>query len=121
MKKISDSEILSNVLETIRYAAPEFSEKLGYKSPSSIYNVIKENGGAKISIAMAERIVEVFPEVNYLYLTRGQKPILVNKDASIGQSHILGWNKNEPTFNDIPKTLKSIEALLKEIRDKMCE
>ena len=120
-KRLSDSEIMTNVLDKLRYSANEFAQRLEYKSASSVYNVIKEIGGAKISISMADKIIECFPDVNYMYSTRGELPNLKDASKSVGLQNILNLGKSNATFEDMPGTLKNKENLLIEIRDKMNE
>lgn len=117
-KKLSDSEIMSQLLDALRYKAPEFADKLGYKSSASIYNVIKEFGGAKITKKMANKIVELFPNVNMLFLVKGELPILVDNSKAKAQQNILGFGKNSQAgFDDVPGILKEMLEVLKEIRD----
>lgn len=116
-KELTDGEILSNILEELNYSANKFAIKLGYKSSSSIYHIL--NGENNISTDMAKNIVEVFPKVNFLYVTMGELPILLDNSHSIGQNNF--FESNKATFDQIPQVLKNIEDLLIEIRDKMNE
>ena len=117
-KKLNDSEILSQLLKEINYSAHKFANKMGYASASSIYHILK--GTNKISSAMADKIVDALPGVNYLFVTRGELPILLDNSETIGQSNILGLSK-KVSFDDVPQTLKNIENLLVQVLEKLSE
>lgn len=120
-KQLSDSEIMDRLLDAIRYKAPEFADKLGYKSAASIYNVMKEYNGAKITKSMANKIIEHFPNVNLMFLLKGEEPILVDNSKAIAQHNVLGLApgaKQAVGFDDVPLILKEILEVLKDIRDK---
>lgn len=114
--KPTDGEILSNVLNSLNLTANKLSVKMGYKSANSVYNIIDENHQAKITIKFAEKLVELYPQVNFLYVTQGKEPVLLNNGMSIGQSNL--FNNERPSFDDIPGVLFEIRDLLKEFLGK---
>jgi len=115
-KKLTDSEIMSSLLEKLRYSANSFAKELGL-TPSSIYHIV--NGKNTISDNLCTRITTKFPEVNFLYLKRGEEPMFINSSLSRTQYNILGDKKTTWSFDSIPKTLKNIENLLTEILEKL--
>ncbi|MCB0448245.1 MAG: hypothetical protein KDD03_12200 [Gelidibacter sp.] len=66
---------------------------------------------------MANKAVDVFPQLNFLYLTRGQEPIVLDRGTSIGQANF--FNSQGPTYNDVPQTLKDIKDLLSKVLDHL--
>lgn len=117
-EKISDAEILSNVLNALDITANKLAVKAEYKSASTVYHVL--NGENNISTAMAEKIVELYPQVNILYLIRGEEPIILDRGKSIGQANFFGNEK--ASYDTVPQTLLDIKELLQdvlqELRDK---
>ena len=121
-KKITDSEIITQLLNKLRYSANEFAQSLGYKSSSSVYNVIKDIGGAKISASMVSKIMEVYPNVNHLFLAKGQLPILVGgsmNEPPRELGSLLNFATQDTSDSELPETLKNIEFLLGEILEEM--
>ena len=68
-KKLKDSEILEKVLYALRVNKKQFSEELGYKSHMSIYYV--GDGTNRITQDMINRIIIRYPEVNPIFLQKG--------------------------------------------------
>lgn len=110
-EKPTDGEILSNVLDALNLSANKLSVKMGYKSPSSIYNILDDEHYSKISLDFANKLVELFGNVNFLYLTQGKEPILIERGMAIGQKNFL--NNDQPSYNDVPGYLEEIRDLLK--------
>lgn len=113
--KLTDDVILANVLEALDVSANKFAKKLEYKSSATIYHVL--NGVNGISTEMANKAVDVYPQLNFLYLTRGQEPIILDRGTSVGQANF--FNTKGPTYNDVPQTLKDIKDLLSEVLDHL--
>lgn len=114
-KKITDAKIIEKLLETLRYSANAFALELEYKSASSIYHII--NGENSISTDMMNRVSSKFPQVNQMFMLKGEEPILIDNAKSIGQMNLMG--PNHATFDGVPSTLKNIESLLEQILEKM--
>lgn len=71
----TDTEILTKIIEALKLNPRSFSIELGYASASTIYNITK--GPNKISEDLKNRIRLKFPEVNRLFLDKGEgEPIL---------------------------------------------
>lgn len=113
--KITDSEIMEMLLEELRYKASPFSKELGYNSSSSIYFILK--GRNRITDDMIRRIIERFPEVNELFLKRGEHPVLLNISQKIGQANLLGIDLEKATFDEVPNTLRKILSALNDIKE----
>ncbi|WNH10090.1 hypothetical protein [Thalassobellus suaedae] len=116
-KVLTDAEIIEKLLPAIKENANSFSKALGYKRAASIYNITK--GDARITTGMAKKIVEVFPEVNYLFVTLGQLPIKIDQSKAIGQNHILKFTKNTAKFENIPQLLSDILKEIKGLREDL--
>jgi len=110
--KLTDKEILEQLLPAIKENPNSFAKKLNYKSPASIYNIIRDD--SNITTSMAKKIVEVFPEVNFLFVTMGQLPIIVDPAKAIGQGHILTFGS--PKMEDMPRLLNDILQELRGLR-----
>ena len=114
-KKITDAKIIEQLLEKLRYSANAFALELEYKSASSIYHII--NGENSISTDMMNRVSNKFPQVNQMFMLKGEEPILIDRSKSIGQANLLGPRAS--SFDELPSTLKNIESLLEKILEKM--
>lgn len=114
-KLLTDKEIIEQLMPAIKENPNSFAKKLGYKSPASIYNITR--GDSNLTTSMAHTIVEVFPEVNFLFVTMGQLPIKVDPGKAIGQGHIMGFGA--PKLEDLPKLLSDMLSVLKEINEKL--
>lgn len=113
--KPSDAEILSNVLQALDITANKLAVKAEYKSASSVYHIL--NGENNISSQFAEKVVELYPQVNILYLIRGEEPIILDRGPSIGQSNF--YNHNKASYDQLPQTLKNIELLLVKLLEEI--
>lgn len=113
--KLEDSVILSNILNALDISANKMATRLRYASPSSIYHIL--NGTNSISTDMANKIVDMYPRVNFLYVTRGEDPILLDGPEIRGQSNF--FNDGRARFDDVPETLVEIKNLLQEILNRM--
>lgn len=109
-----DSKIMQNVIYELRTNALQLSKDLGYKSPTSIYHILQGRNG--ITIDLANRLVGLYPKVNFLYLTKGELPILKKDDKSIYQQKLnLFDDDSSPTY-EIELQLTRIANSLEEIR-----
>lgn len=115
-KPIPDSEIMKNLLIELRYSALAFSKKLEYKSHSSIDHILK--GKNDISENMKDKIIKLFPDVNYWYLKKGQKPIIINRKSENNKAESSEFKASveKPDYAlETFTTLKNIELLLLKI------
>ena len=122
---LNSAEIMKNVLTELRYGARPFSVELGV-TPMSIYHII--SGKNRISSDLADKIIKKFPNVNYLYLTKGilpvllQNPKLINNQDNLLNGISLPKNKdyNLESFIVLKNIEEGIELnneLLKELID----
>lgn len=113
---ISDSEIMKQLLEKLRYSALAFANELDYKSHSTIDHILK--GRNKISDDLITRIINKFPEVHYWFLKRGQKPIILNEKLKENQAELLGIKVGVENIDyslETYVTLKNIEVTMAKI------
>ncbi|QRE03557.1 hypothetical protein [Flavobacterium psychrophilum] len=112
-KKLKDSEILEQVLFALRVNKKQFSEELGYKSHMSIYYVGNETN--RITQDMINRIIIRYPEVNPIFLQKGEGDPLRFKTQSKAEK----FNHEKPIitieqFASIPEKLNDIELKINE-------
>lgn len=107
-KKLTDSEIMIKLLDRLRYSANAMSKKLKV-TPSAIYHIM--NGQNSISNDMAYKIIDLFPEVNYMFLKKGEEPILISR-ALPSQSKAESQISVPMSFDNIPSMLKEIKNTL---------
>jgi hypothetical protein len=118
-KRLTDAEILLNVINAVKLTKNGFATKCKYKSAMSIYNILEGRNG--ISDDMAARITQAFPEVSYNFIQTGRGDVL-----RLGASPILpkehypmgGPEKPKSNLEDfavIPGALLRIEKLLEQI------
>lgn len=115
-KKMNDSEIIARLLDKLRFSANSFAKEVGV-TPSAIYHIL--NGQNTLSDNLSNRIVAKFPEVNYLYLKKGEEPMFVNSSLAQTQFNLLGNKDKSLSFDGVPATLKNIETLLSKILEKL--
>ena len=115
-KQLEDSEIMSNVLQELRMSANSLSKKIDVTA-GSIYHVL--NGVNSISENLKVRIINAFPKVSYNYLSRGELPILEDRNISQSMQNILGGDKalRRPGFEDIPALLIQMNKKFDKILD----
>jgi len=106
-KLLPDSQIMIKLLDRLRYSANALSKKL-HVTPSAIYHIM--NGQNAISDDMAYKIIDVFPEVNYMFLKKGEEPIITNKVYEKQQQ--TPGIEDFASFANVPKILKNIESVL---------
>ena len=69
------SDIINKLLIYSKLNAKSFSEKIGLERPQAIYDILK--GKTKsISLAMQDKILSVFPELNRTWLMTGEGEML---------------------------------------------
>ncbi|PKH68149.1 hypothetical protein CXF59_04950 [Flavobacterium sp. ALD4] len=119
-KRLTDPEILLQIINAVRLTKNGFATKCKYKSAMSIYNVLEGRNG--ISDDMAARITQTFPEVNYKFIITGEGEVL-NAEVSPVQRPIYPNTNDKPKgtledFASVPDTLLRIEKLLEELLKK---
>jgi hypothetical protein len=119
-KKLTDAEILLQIINAVKLTKNGFATRCKYKSAMSIYNILEGRNG--ISDDMAARITQSFPEVNYNFILTGKGEIL-NAELS-GIQRPLYPNTSDKVkgtledFASVPGTLLRIEKLLEELLKK---
>lgn len=120
MPNLSDAEKLKNVLEAIGENANSLSVALKYKSPQTIYFVLK--GENNLSQGMRTRILDKYPMVNANYLTNGILPVLLTGPELQAQMNLLGKAATMPhsminlqNYVTIPEQLNRIEKKLDDL------
>jgi hypothetical protein len=124
MEKLSDKEILKNVMTALGVKIPEFRKNLKYNSNTTIYNVLKNVHG--ISGDMMNRIMQAYPEVSYLYLKRGQGVPLKVGPSVTNQKNIFGLENPEELisikeFLMLPSKVAKLEELVISLRKEIEE
>lgn len=123
MEKLTDKEILKNVITALGVKVPEFRKALKYNSNTTIYNVFNEVHG--ISNDMMNIIRQAYPEVSYLYLKRGQGVPLRVGPAVNNQRNVLGYGERSEEeismkeFLTLPGRVKKLEELVEELQRKI--
>lgn len=116
-KRLSDDKIMEKVLEALRYSGLAFSKELGYKSHGTIHNILTKKNS--ISHKMIDKITGKFPQVNYLFLAKGQEPVLLDRKLAKNQLNVLFPDvakMEKPIYDEeVFLTLKSIDFTMKKI------
>lgn len=85
---MDDSTKMKELLKELNISPTSLSRILGYKNPSSIFNIIYGTKTLKNS-SIINRILTEFPQVNVNFLTKGTKPILIEKKKSNNETELL--------------------------------
>lgn len=122
-KKLTDAQILENVIKIKQLTRNGFSKKCQYKSAMSVYNVL--DGKHPMTEDMKTRIAVIFPDISYSYLQTGEGSII---KTAPDKFNVIEDEMNEAPqsqsqgtlaeFATIPATLLRIEELLKELLNK---
>jgi hypothetical protein len=119
-KKLEDKEILEQLIYALRLNKKQLAKELGYKSHMSIYYV--GNGTNKITSDMSNRIIIRYPEVNPLFLQKGEGNPLRFKTQNKKEK----LEHEKPTYSiehfiSIPNRLEIIEQKLTENNEMLKE
>ena len=105
------SDIINKLLMYSKLNAKSFSEKIGLERPQAIHDILK--GKTKtISLAMQDKILSVFPELNRTWLMTGEGEML--KGGTQGEAG--GVTMPASVWNVIEKQAESLAA-----RDRQLE
>lgn len=96
---IKDSDRLQMVIDALRISSNAFSVKLGYRSPGTVYHVLK--GQNNLSDGMIDKIVFTFPEVSYPFLKKGEGEVILSPEEQKNQMNLLNIRKPNSTFEEI--------------------
>jgi hypothetical protein len=113
-KLLSDDIIMRDILKELRYSALAFSKKLEYSSASTIHHILF--GRNKISNDLADKIIKIFPEVNYWFIKKGQLPIILEDKLAKNQFNTVVGRYSDKIMPDYSaetfNTLKNIEVMM---------
>lgn len=131
---MTDSEILEKVIQALKnsdiklrkLSKKTMADMLNYNSHVTLYNVA--NGRNKMTEDMVNRIILHFPQVNYMFLTKGQEPVLKTGAALQAQKNVLNINtpeKKEPadlnSLLSLPNMMIDVQAqqivIMKELQE----
>ncbi len=102
------NEIIQKIIDNEGINAKFFSEKLGFKRPQVIYDVLK--GKTKsISNNLANKIVTEFPQYSKLWLLTGEGDDI---NSNVVQNDVIEENRHKRTY-----TISS-DNLMEIIREK---
>lgn len=116
------SDIINKLLIYSKLNAKSFSEKIGLERPQAIYDILK--GKTKsISLAMQDKILSVFPELNRTWLMTGEGEML--KGGTQGEAGGVTmpasvWNVIEKQAESLAARDRQLEMLLKS-RDRQID
>ena len=109
------SDIINKLLIYSKLNAKSFSEKIGLERPQAIYDILK--GKTKtISLAMQDKILSVFPELNRTWLMTGEGEML--KGGTQGEAGGVTipasvWNVIEKQAESLAARDRQMELLMK--------
>jgi hypothetical protein len=107
MKKRTDKDIILEIVDAVgENSVSSFSKRIGYASPSALYEVIKGSRG--INLYMTKKIKTRYPKVNELFI-RGKSDTIIGDG---GENEVSSSLTSETyTLNDMPMLmLRFIEA-----------
>ena len=121
-KDLEDKVILRNLITALNIKKKDFYVKLRYNSQTTIYNVL--SGKNKLSTDMIHRIQTQYPQVSYLYLTRGKgEPIIqgviipTERNINIAEEKKSGLEALITMPDQITFIVKAINELKTEIAE----
>lgn len=120
-KRITDAEIMQQLLKELRFSGLKFAQTLGYSSAGTIHHIL--TGKNKISDDMVNTIIKHFPEVNYWFLKSGKLPILLDDKLARNQTNVLFGKEQASSKVDYGlesfAVLKNIESILLRIEESI--
>lgn len=116
------SDIINKLLIYSELNAKSFSEKIGLERPQAIYDILK--GKTKsISLAMQDKILSVFPELNRTWLLTGEGEMLKGESQGSGDGTsgsgdkitipLSAWNVIEKQAESLAARDRQMELLMK--------
>lgn len=122
-KDLEDSIILRNVITALNVKKKDFYVKLRYNSQTTIYNVL--SGKNNLSTDMIHRIQTHYPQVSYLYLTRGKGEPLVQGAALTTQRNMLNIAEEKKTgleaFITMPDQINYLVKAMNALKEEVAE
>lgn len=86
MEKKRAIEIMNEVLEYTKTNSKQLAESLGFERPQAIYDVLNPQKKVGISKNMADKICNVYPSINKMYLLTGEGSLILNKNSEKAES-----------------------------------
>ncbi|WP_413512227.1 XRE family transcriptional regulator [Myroides odoratus] len=113
-------ERIKMIAKAMGITVQELSSRLGYKTQGTLSSIIYGQTSS-ITLAFAENAVKQCPEINYLFLTKGELPVLV-ADNTITQlqKQMLGVTDeitNQQILAKLDVISKTQIRILKEIEE----
>ncbi|EHQ41483.1 helix-turn-helix domain-containing protein [Myroides odoratus] len=124
---MEEKTIIENPAERIKMIAKamgitvrDLSNKLGYKTQSTLSSIIYGKTSS-ITVTFAENAVKHCPEINYLFLTKGELPVLIVDNSILQlQKQMLGVADeitNQQILAKLDVIAKTQIRILKEIEE----
>lgn len=124
---MEEKQIIENPGERIKMIAKEMgitvrdlSRKLGYDNQSTVSSIVYGRTQS-ISLAFAENAVKQCPEINYLFLTKGELPVLIDDNSILQlQKQMLGVTDevtNQQILAKLDVIIKAQIKLMKEVEE----
>lgn len=124
-KTKTDSEILLAVLQELDITASKLSRKIGM-TPASLYHI--RDGRNNFSKDLAYKIKQVYPQINFEFLTKGTGSVAHKRAAMIQAENNILFNQDpqpgteeEFRLEDIPRLLFNINENLERIAEAIAK
>jgi hypothetical protein len=134
MKYPKDAKRIKEVCDYLHITSYTLAKNLGYKSPSSIYHV--EQGTNQITTKMAHKIIDIYPQFNFIYLIGGYNKAkgasnellipenLIGKQQTFstvrGGNH-MGSNEEDSSLKDDVKELQQQLKVMQKDMEKVLQ
>lgn len=122
-KELEDAVILRNVITALNVKKKDFYVKLRYNSQTTIYNVL--SGKNNLSTDMIHRIQTHYPEVSYLYLTRGKGEPIIQGAALTTQRNMLNMAEEKKTGLEalitMPDQINYLVKAMNQMKEELAE
>jgi len=125
MKYPNDAKRIKEVCDYLHITSYTLAKNLGYKSPSSIYHV--EQGMNQITTKMAHKIIDIYPQFNFVYLigghnsARGAANGLLIPQNMIGKQQTFSTvrGKSNEEYISLKEEVKELQLQLKVLQKDM--
>lgn len=106
-----------SLIKSLGFNVTTFAAKLGF-SQTAMANVT--NGNNKPSFAMIEATINAFPQVNLLWLMKGEGTMFLDSEGNIVLDEKGIWSsissKYEEMFEDLRSAIKVRDAMVEDLR-----
>lgn len=120
---IKDSRIMEDLLNALGISANYLSKKVGV-SHGAIFHI--KNGVNYLSNEMIDKIIKVYPNVNYQFLKHKELPVLLSEREIQTQMEMLNLPSNQSVsftsiskFIGMPDKVEGFEVTLDRIEEKL--